>query len=95
MPTGSAAPGTTVVASALLQTVIHVVTAAILGSVVIILTAVLTSAVLGRFVPAIPVIDVTYAPGLIGVRLALTVLATVLPVAARSQASVALQLAVK
>lgn len=91
----SGATSTTVVAAALWQAVIHVVTAAILGSVVIILTAVMTSVVLGSFVPAVPVIDAIYVLGLIGVGLVLNVLATVLPVAARSHASLGLQLAAK
>lgn len=86
---------TTIVASSIWQAVIHVVTAAVLGGIAIIATAVMTAAALGRFVPPIPVIDASYALALVGIGLILTMLATVLPVTARSRTSVALQLVAK
>lgn len=88
----SGAPTSTITASALWQAAIHVTTAALLGGVVIIATALTTAIALSRFVPPNPFIDATYALGLVGVGLILTAFATVLPVAARSRASVAAQL---
>lgn len=89
----SGATTSTVVASALWQAFIHVITAAILGGVTIIMTAIITASALGRFMPAEPTIDALYALALVGVGLVITSLATVLPVATRARESVALQLA--
>ncbi|MGO1306135.1 MAG: hypothetical protein ACTMIH_01850 [Microbacterium gubbeenense] len=91
----SGATTSTVIFSALWQAVIHVVTAAILGGVAIILTAVLTGAALGRFSPAVIVVDAAYALALVGVGVILTMFATVSPVATRARGSVAMQLAAK
>lgn len=91
----SGATTSTVIASALLQAIIHVITAAVLGGVATVMTAVITASALGRFMPANPVIDAQYAFALVGVGLVLTSIATVLPVATRARASVALQLAAK
>lgn len=59
------------------------------------LTAAVTAAALGRFVPAVPMLDAVSALALVGVGLVLTSFATVIPFAARSRASVAVQLAAK
>ncbi|GAB3617054.1 hypothetical protein GCM10027416_16110 [Okibacterium endophyticum] len=82
-----------IVASALWQAVIHVVTATLLAGIAIATTALVTAAALARFVPPIPVIDVVAALVLVGVGLLLTVAATVLPVAARAHESIASRLA--
>ena len=88
----SGAPTSTITASALWQAAIHVTTAALLGGVVVIATALTTAVALSRFVPPNPVIDATYALGLVGIGLILTAFATVLPVTARCSTSVAAQL---
>lgn len=89
----SGATTSTIVASALWQAVIHVVTAALLAGVVIMTTAVTIAFALGKFIPSIPVIDATFTLVLIGIGLLLTVLATVVPVASRARETVASRLA--
>lgn len=89
----SGATSRTVIASAALQGLIHVVTAALLAGGVIVSTALLSSAALGRFLPAMPVLDLGAAEVLLMVGLILTVGATALPALARVHRPVADHLA--
>lgn len=89
----SGGSSTTVIASALWQGVIHVVTAALLAGGVIVATAMLSSAVLGRFLPAPPVLDLRAAGLLFALGLLLTIAATALPALGRIREPVAAQLA--
>lgn len=68
-----------VVAAALWQAVMHVVTAALLAGIVIVGTALVSSAALNRFVPAAPVFDLGAAAALVAGGLVLTGAATVIP----------------
>jgi putative ABC transport system permease protein len=72
-----------VLKAAIWQAVIHVVTAALLAGAVIIGTALICSAALGRFLPAVPVIDVSAAIQLIALGLLLTASATLVPALVR------------
>ena len=83
----------TVLATAVWQAVIHVVTATLLAAAVLVATALVSAAAVGRFVPAIPIVNAGYALALAGVGLALTLAATALPVAARSREPLAARLA--
>jgi len=89
----SGATSRTLIASALWQGVIHVVTAALLAGAVIVTTAVLTTAVLGRFLPAAVVLDLDAAALLIALGALLTTMATVLPAIAHMREPVAVRLA--
>lgn len=79
-----AAPGV-VLATAVWQAVIHVVTAALLAAAVLVATALIDGAALARLGPGIPVVAPGFGLALVGVGLALTLAATVLPVLARSR----------
>ena len=84
-----------VIAAALWQAVIHVVTATLLASLVIVGTALITSAALSRFVPAGPVFDVGAAAALVAVGLVLTASATVVPTLLRLREPLAARLSVE
>ncbi|MGM7679816.1 hypothetical protein [Microbacterium sp. A94] len=89
----SGATERTVLASALWQGVIHVVTACLLAGLVLVGTAVVAATALARFIPAIPVVDVGAASLLAALGLVLTASATVLPGLVRLREPVARQLA--
>lgn len=89
----SGATERTVLASALWQGVIHVITACLLAGVVLIATAVVAAAALARFIPAVPVVDLGAALLLAALGLVLTASATVFPGIARIREPVASQLA--
>ncbi|GAB3600794.1 hypothetical protein [Microbacterium tumbae] len=89
----SGATDRVILASAIWQAVIHVTTAALLASAVLVTTAFIAAAGLSRFVPPVPVVDAGAAAVLAGVGLALTLVATALPAAARLRESVASRLA--
>ncbi|MGF6823334.1 putative ABC transport system permease protein [Microbacterium sp. ZKA21] len=82
-----------VVAAALWQAVIHVVTAALLAAIVIVGTALISGAALNRFLPADPVYDLGAAAALVAVGLVLTASATVLPTLLRLREPLARRLA--
>jgi len=82
-----------VVAAALWQAVIHVVTAALLAAIVIVGTALISGAALTRFLPADPVYDLGAAAALVAVGLVLTASATVLPTLLRLREPLARRLA--
>lgn len=88
----SGATERTVLASALWQGVIHVVTACLLAGVVLVSTALVAAAALNRFMPAVPVVDLRAALLLAGVGMLLTAVATVLPAFARMREPVAARL---
>lgn len=83
----------TVLCSALLQAVIHVVTAGVLAGAVVVATGTLTAAVLGRFIEPVIVVDVAAAAMLGALGLLLTASATVFPALVRLHESVPPRLA--
>lgn len=89
----SGADERTVLVSALLQAVVHVVTALLLAGAVIAGTAVVCALALGRFHAAAPQIDVRAAAVLAGAGLLLTALATTVPALGRLREPVAARLA--
>lgn len=84
-----------VVAAALWQAAIHVVTAALLASLVIVGTALISGAALNRFIPAVPVFDVSAAAALVVFGLVLTASATVVPTVLRLREPLARRLSVE
>ncbi len=86
------APGV-VLAAAIWQALIHVVTALLLAGLVIVATALVCATALARFGAGIPVLDLAPALVLGGVGLVLSLLATALPVLARLREPVAARLA--
>lgn len=84
-----------VVAAALWQAVIHVITAALLASLVIIGTALISSTALNRFIPAAAVFDLSATAVLIAVGLVLTASATVIPTLLRLREPLAQRLSVE
>lgn len=89
----SGAGSGTVLAAAAWQAVIHVVTASLLAAGVLVATALVNGAAVARFVPGVPVVDAGYALALAGGGLALTLVATTLPVVARTRESLTSRLA--
>ena len=89
----SGATGGVVVVTALWQAVVHVVTAVLLATTVIAGTALICAAALGRFIPAVPVLDPGAATLLVTIGLVLTSTATVVPALSRLRDPLASQLA--
>ena len=89
----SGATGGVVVVTALWQAVVHVVTAVLLATTVIAGTALICAAALGRFIPAVPVLDPGAATLLVTIGLVLTSAATVVPALSRLRDPLASQLA--
>ncbi|MDQ0648885.1 putative ABC transport system permease protein [Microbacterium natoriense] len=82
-----------VLGAAVCQAAIHVITATLLASIVVFGTALISAAALGRFVPAVPVLDIGAAAQLVALGLVLTVSATLVPAMARMREPLALRLA--
>ncbi|GAA2832229.1 putative ABC transport system permease protein [Leucobacter komagatae] len=83
----------TVIAAAALQAVIHVGTAMLLACLVLVTTAAVSALALSNFTPSTPIVDFAHAGSIGAIGCALTVTATLLPVAARGRRSVRTQLA--